>query len=59
MFHQIVQGSSIRWAQGLVNFVPAVADHFCLNLPEAFSEPRARLILEPRIEGKISRMKWA
>ena len=32
-----LQGSSIRRAPGLVNFVPAVACHFCLNLPAAFS----------------------
>ena len=51
MFHQIVQGSSIRWAQGLVNFVPAVAYLFCLNLPAAFSKPGARLILEPCIRN--------
>ena len=31
----------------MVNFVPAVACHFCLNLPAAFSQPGARLILEP------------
>ena len=31
----------------MVNFVPAVAYHFCLNLPAAFSQPGARLILEP------------
>ena len=42
-----VQGSSKRRAPGLVNFVPAVAYHFCLNLPAAFSQPGARLILEP------------
>ena len=34
-----------RWAKVdapvLVNFVPAVAHHFCLNLPAAFSQPGA------------------
>ena len=42
-----VQGSPIRPFQGLVNFVPAVAYYFCLNVPAAFSQPGAHLILEP------------
>ena len=32
---------------GLVNFVPAVAYHFCLNLPAAFSQPGNGLIAQP------------
>ena len=28
-------------AAGLVNFIPAVAYHFCLNLPAAFTKPGA------------------
>ena len=32
-----LQGSTNRRALGLVNFVPALAHHFCLNLPAAFS----------------------
>ena len=35
-----------RWVPGLVNFVPAVAYHFCLNLPAAFTQPRAHLLAE-------------
>ena len=31
----------------MVNFVPAVACHFCLNLPAAFSQPRNGLIVQP------------
>ena len=42
-----VQGSSNRRAPGFVNFVPAVAYHFCLNLPAAFTQPGARLLVEP------------
>ena len=34
-----VQGIFIWPFPGLVNFVPAVAYHFCLNLPAAFSQP--------------------
>ena len=34
-----LQGTSKRPFPGLVIFVPAVAYHFCLNLPEAFSQP--------------------
>ena len=41
-----VQGSTNRRAPGLVNFVPAFAYH-CLNLPAAFTQPGARLLVEP------------
>ena len=34
---------------GLVNLVPAVAYHFCLNLPAAFLQPGNSLIFEPYI----------
>ena len=34
-----VQMWSKKLAQGLVNFVPAVAYHSCLNLPAGFSQP--------------------
>ena len=34
-----VQGSPKECFPGLVNFVTAVAYHFCLNLPRAFSQP--------------------
>ena len=30
------------FVRGLVNFVPAVAYLFCLNLPAAFSQPRTK-----------------
>ena len=44
-----VQGSTNKWALGLVNFVLALAYHFSLNLPAAFTQPgaRARLLVEP------------
>ena len=42
-----VQGSTNRRAPGLVNFVPALAHHFCLNLPSAFTQPGACLLVEP------------
>ena len=42
-----IQGSTNRRALGLVNFVPALAYHFCLNFPAAFTEPGARLLVEP------------
>ena len=41
-----IQGSTNRRALGLVNFVPALAYHFCLNLPAAFTQPGARLLVE-------------
>ena len=43
----IIQGSTKRRALGLVNFVPALAYHFCLNLPAAFTQPGARHLVEP------------
>ena len=39
------QGISIRPFPGLVNFVPAVAYLFCLNLPAAFSQPGNGLLV--------------
>ena len=42
-----IQGTS-RWPfPGLVNFVPAVAYHFCLNLPKAFLQPWNGLLVVP------------
>ena len=35
-----------------MNFVPAHAYHFCLNLPAAFTQPGARLLVEPCTEDK-------
>ena len=43
----IVQGSTNRRAPGLVNFVLALAYHFCLNLPATFTQPGAHLLVEP------------
>ena len=42
-----LQGISIRPFPGLVNYVPAVAHLFCLNLPAAFSQPGNSLIEIP------------
>ena len=42
-----LQEISIRPFPGLVNFVPAVAYLFCLNLPAAFSQPGNGLIEIP------------
>ena len=33
--------------KSLVNFVPALAYHFCLNLPEKFSQPGAHVLSQP------------
>ena len=43
---------------GLEKFVPAVAYHSCLNLPETFSQPRTSIISGPsmfncRLEGSL------
>ena len=44
-----VQAQAKRWSPGLVHFVAAVAYHYCLALPAAFTQPRARLLAEPCI----------
>ena len=41
-----VQSSAKRWVPGLVNFVPAVAYHFGLNLPAAFTQAVTHLLAE-------------
>ena len=42
-----IQSSTNRRAPGFVNFVLALAYHFCLNLPAAFTQPGARLLVKP------------
>ena len=42
-----VEGSAKRLRPGLVNFVAAVAYHFCLSLPAAFTKPGRGLLAEP------------
>ena len=37
--HLYIQGSPKECFPGLVNFVTAVAYHFCLNFPATFSQP--------------------
>ena len=41
-----LQGSAKRRATGLVNFVTAVAYHFCLSLPAPFTQPEVQLLAE-------------
>ena len=36
-----------EWAPGWVNFTPAVAYHFCLNLAVQFSKPGAHFLVQP------------
>ena len=43
----LVQEWPKRWVPGLVNFVPAVACHFCLALPAEFTQPGDHLVAEP------------
>ena len=43
----LLEGSAERPFPGLANSVPAVAYHFCLNLPAAFSQPGNDLIVKP------------
>ena len=44
-----VQGSAKRLWPGLVDFVPAVAYHFCFNLPAAFTQPGQSFLAKPCI----------
>ena len=44
-----LQGRAKKWSPGLVNFVTAVAYHFCLSLPAAFTRPGDHLLAEPCI----------
>ena len=41
------RGWAKRRSPGLVNFVPSVAYHFCLNLPWNFSQPGAHFLAQP------------
>ena len=42
-----VQGTTKKRAPGLVNFVSALAYHFCMALPAAFMQPGDHLLAEP------------
>ena len=44
---RLVLGLEIILVRGLVKLVPAVAYHFCLNLPATFSQPRTSIISGP------------
>ena len=46
-FSSHIQGSTTRPFPGLVNIVPAVAYHLCLNFTAAFSQPGNSLKVEP------------
>ena len=51
-----LQGSINRRAPGSVNFVLALAYHFWLNLPAAFTQPGARLLVEPCISYEVRKL---
>ena len=42
----ILIGIVYKVTPGLVNVVPAVAHHFCLNLPAAFTQPGCSLLAD-------------
>ena len=49
-----LQGSDKRWSPRLVNFVTALAYHFCLALPAAFVQPvNSRALYHPSIPSLI------
>ena len=45
-------------APGLVTFVHALAYHFCMALPEAFTKPGDRLFADPCTEPKLRGGCW-
>ena len=50
-----VQGSAKRQSQGLVNFVPALAYHFCPAFPAAFTQTGDHLSDEPCADARVRR----
>ena len=50
-----LQGTSMSWASGLVIFFPALAYHFCLALPAAFTQPGDHLLAEPHALSLLAR----
>ena len=47
-----ILGPEIILVRGLVKLVPAVAYHFCLNLPATFSQPRTSIISGPSRQSR-------
>ena len=43
----LIQGPAKRLSPGLVNFVPALAYHFCLALPATFTQPGDHFLAKP------------
>ena len=52
-----VQESAKRWSPGWVNFVAALAYHFCLALAVTFTQPGDHLLVEPCMSTGI--FPWA
>ena len=48
-----------RQSPGFVNFFPALAYHFCLALPAAFTQPGDHLLAEPCSEGEGRAAKFS
>ena len=46
-YRTTVQRSAKRGSSGLVNFIAAVAYHFCLALPTEFTQPGDQLLAAP------------
>ena len=53
LYIQNVQGYTKRWSQGLVNFVSALAYHFCLALPAKFTQPGNHLLAQPSTASPV------
>ena len=52
-----LQGPAKTRSPGLVNFIIALAYHFCLALPAAFTQPRYHLLAEPCILSFIVKVE--
>ena len=52
-----VQGWAKRRSPGLVNFVTALAYHFCPALPPVFTQPGDYLLADPCIDRSDGRRK--
>jgi len=56
----LYRGGLKKWFPGFVNFVPAVACHFCLNLPVRFLQPGNHFVAHPCKYPPIfeSNLRW-
>ena len=54
-----ILGPEIIFVRGMVKLVPAVAYHFCLNLPAIFSQPRTSIISGPSVWAQEVKLEFS